>query len=55
MKAIAGSIIVLSGAVLMGLAKDQIPSYMLPTVTSFGLIAVGLFLVFSAGKDSSDQ
>ena len=46
MKSIAGAVVVFAGALLMGLAIERIPNDMLPTVTSVGLIAVGLFLVF---------
>ena len=50
MKSIAGSVVVLSGAVLFGLAKEDVPREPLPTLVSFALLAVGLFLVFSGDK-----
>ena len=56
MKSIAGSIVVMAGALIMGLAREDIPREMLPTVISVGLIAVGLYLVITGGdgpKDSS--
>ena len=50
MKSIAGGIVVLAGAVLMGLATDDVPGKMLPTVMSVGLIVVGLIVVFTGGR-----
>jgi hypothetical protein len=47
MKSIAGAVVVLAGAVIMGLAAKQIPDYALPTLTSLGLMLLGLIIVFS--------
>ena len=49
MKSIAGSIVVMAGALIMAFADQQIPKEMLQTVTSIALMAVGLFLVFTGG------
>ncbi len=53
MKSIAGSIVVVAGALIMAIANEQIPKEMLPTVASIGLMAVGLFLVFTGGESGS--
>ena len=55
MKSIAGSIVVLAGALIMGLAGESVPNEMLQTLTSVGLIAVGLYLVFTGGDRSKDS
>jgi|GEM_PF-6214768 len=39
----------------MGLAKNYIPNVMLPTVTSLGLIVIGLYLVFTGEKHPSSK
>ena len=51
MKSISGSIVVMAGALIMGLASEDIPNEMMPTVVSLGLIGVGLYLVFTGDKD----
>jgi len=52
MSSIAGAIIVLAGALIMGLAADRMPNEPLPTLTSFGLIVLGLVVVFLRIKSS---
>ena len=47
---IAGALIVLAGALIIGLSSSDIPAKELPTITSLGLIAVGLYLVFRGKK-----
>ena len=49
MKSIAGSVIVLAGAVLMGLTSKQFPEE-LPPIISLVLIVIGLVLVFRGGS-----
>jgi hypothetical protein len=49
MKSIAGSVIVLAGALVMGLASKDIPTNPLPTLTSLGLMLIGLIVVFTDG------
>lgn len=51
MKSIAGSIIVLAGALIMGLSSKDIPDEALPTLTSLGLILIGLGVVFVNKKE----
>ena len=51
MKSIAGSIVVLAGAILLGMIYEDIPREPLPTLVSFGLMIVGLFFVFRGGED----
>ena len=55
MKSMAGAVVVLAGALLMGLATEHIPNDRLPTVTSVGLIAAGLFLVFRRNDGKADR
>jgi hypothetical protein len=50
MKSIAGSIVVLAGALIMGLASKEIPNQPIPTIFSFGLVTIGLILVFSGSR-----
>ena len=50
MKSIAGSIVVLAGALIMGLASEDIPNQALPTLSSLGLIVIGLLTVFAGVK-----
>jgi hypothetical protein len=50
MRSIAGSVIVLAGALVMGLASRDIPTQPFPTLTSLGLIVIGLVTVFAGGR-----
>lgn len=50
MKSIAGSIVVLAGAILMGLAADEIPNEQLPTLVSIGLVVTGLIVLFTDNR-----
>ncbi len=45
MKAIAGSVIVMSGSLIMACAHENIPRHALPTIFSIGLIFIGLVIV----------
>ncbi len=49
MRSIAGSVVVLAGALVMGLASNNIPNAALPTLTSLGLILIGLLTVLFSG------
>ena len=49
MKSIAGSIVVLAGAVLMGLSHENIPNSALLTLSSLVLMAIGLVVVVKQG------
>jgi hypothetical protein len=53
MRSIAGSVIVLAGALVMGLASRDIPTQPFPTITSLGLIVIGLLVVFAGGRASA--
>jgi hypothetical protein len=50
MKSIAGSIVVLAGSFIMGLAAKEIPNEALPTITSLGLMVIGLTIVFTSDR-----
>ena len=55
MKSIAGAIVVLAGALIMGLASEDIPKEALPTLSSLGLIVIGLVLVFTGARSQSSN
>ena len=55
MKSIAGAIVVLAGALIMGLASKEIPKEVLPTLSSLGLIGIGLFVVFTGARSQSSN
>ena len=54
MKSIAGSIVVLAGAIIMGLRSEEIPDEPLPTLFALGLTVIGLALVFLTGGSEHD-
>jgi len=50
MKSLSGSIIVLSGAIIMGLCSQKIPNEAIQTLSSMSLMITGLIIVFTDKK-----
>ena len=53
MKSVAGAIVVLAGAVIMGLAHEDIGNDHGVTLASLGLMIIGLIIVFAGMKSAS--
>ncbi len=55
MRSVAGAIVVLAGSLVMGLAFKEIPKEPIPTIFSLGLIVIGLIVIFTDKRTTSDK
>lgn len=54
-RSLSGAIVVLAGALVFGLAHDEIPEEALSTILGFGLTSIGLFVFLTYLGDGQEK